>query len=376
MMDGYLCIDAMIALSQHDMQGLVNIAYRFSVQWRFLFSVPKCMVMVYGDQQGDGLVKLGHETLQKVSTSKHVGTVMVTKSNMDIVEYEKRLTDSRKTMYGFLSLGDRKSPVSPMSAMKVYGSKVLPKLMYSVGVSNISKKAVTMLEDAHWIMAKHIQGLHSRTPNVAVLRSMGWLTIEAHVFIEQLRFIASVIQLHPDNIYKKVLRYTYMQNMLVYQQGHDTSPIRTILETSKKVGLFHKIREALEDGVVFTKGQWKRNIMEAVAKYDKRKWKVTCTLYSDNGMESYRAILPDTYTDVWPWWRYASQNVANVRCCMLLLKLCTGDVPIFDRGSNICKICDRVCDGRKDLHMLFMCDQLKGYLQHLGTMLYKQCLKV
>jgi hypothetical protein len=43
---------------------------------------------------------------------------------------------------------------------------------------------------------------------------------------------------------------------------------------------------------------------------------------------------------------------------MSLLRLCTGDVPIYDHNCNVCKLCMRECTGRKDVHMIFLCEKL------------------
>lgn len=348
---------AIITLSEANMQQLVDISYAFSIKWRFGFSSPKCMVLVYGDTVVSS-VTLGTEILQQVLSAKHLGTILVTVKNADVVEYERRLTEARKTVYSFLSLGDWRSPVSPLSAAKVYRSKALPIMLYGVGVSNMSEKAKATLENGHWMIAKHIQGISPKTPNVAVLRTMGWLSMEAYIHVEQLSFLVSVIQLHPDNLYKRVARYLFMGYVIANGQNNGNSPMTVILKTAKKVGLFDQVCEAFEEGIVVTKYEWKRRINQTVSEYDERKWRVTCSLYKDNGMENYREILPEKYTDVWPWWRHAYQRVNDARCCMSLLRLCTGDVPIYDHNCNVCKLCMRECTGRKDVHMIFLCEKL------------------
>jgi hypothetical protein len=116
--------------------------------------------------------------------------------------------------------------VSPTSAARVYKSKALPKIMFSVSVSNLSDKAITLLENGHWAIAKNIQGLPSRTPNVAVLLTLGWMSLESYVFIGQLRFLANIIVLDPGHIYKQIGRFLYVENVVI-GSTHESSPMRT-----------------------------------------------------------------------------------------------------------------------------------------------------
>ncbi len=53
---------------------------------------------------------------------------------------------------------------------------------------NYGSKSIKILENGHWLIAKHIQGLKPQTTNIAVLRSVGLTSIETEIQSGQLMF--------------------------------------------------------------------------------------------------------------------------------------------------------------------------------------------
>ncbi len=83
---------ALVTLSQYAIQKQVDVTVRFSQKWRFQFSSPKCLVMVFGKCDNNLSIKMNDVTLKGVVCSKHLGTILSSKPKDDVVAYEDRLS--------------------------------------------------------------------------------------------------------------------------------------------------------------------------------------------------------------------------------------------------------------------------------------------
>ncbi len=97
----------------------------------------------------------------------------------------------------------KKTPVNPTSAVKVYKQQALPRMLYWTEVSQLCSKSITILENGHWLIVNHIQGLKPQTSNIAVLTSVGLTSIETEIQSGQLMFFSRIVMLDPDNIYTR-----------------------------------------------------------------------------------------------------------------------------------------------------------------------------
>ncbi len=152
---------------------MLNTALYFSKKGRFEFSAPKSYFLVYSDIDTETNVYLAGEAIPKVKTAKHLGTLLVTKGANDIDFTEGRIANARRCICGFMSIGCRTTPITPLSGTRVYSSMGLSRMMYRLDVSDISPNSLKCLENTYWEMAKVIQGLNQSTPNPAVLPAIG-----------------------------------------------------------------------------------------------------------------------------------------------------------------------------------------------------------
>ncbi len=76
--------------------------------------------MVCGKCGNNLSIQMNEVTCKHVICSKHQGTILSSKLKDDVVTYEDRLSVARRTTYGLLSIGDKKTPVNPTSSVKVY----------------------------------------------------------------------------------------------------------------------------------------------------------------------------------------------------------------------------------------------------------------
>jgi hypothetical protein len=104
---------AVVTLSSMALQTMVTVAYTYSCRWRFTFSPPKCMCMVFGAIVQDNIqIQLGDIVLKISNAEKHLGTVLTPVITHDYEYIEKRVQKARSQVYGFMSLGGRRYPVN------------------------------------------------------------------------------------------------------------------------------------------------------------------------------------------------------------------------------------------------------------------------
>ncbi len=116
------------------------------------------------------IIKMNDATLKHVVCPKHLGTILTSKPKDDVVAFEDRFSVLHRTTYGLLSIGGKKNPHNPTSAVKVYKQQALPRMLCGTEVSQLCNKSIKILGNGHWLIAKHIEGLKPQTSNITVLR--------------------------------------------------------------------------------------------------------------------------------------------------------------------------------------------------------------
>ncbi len=90
-------------------------------------------------------------TLKRVEYSKHLGTILLSTPKEDLVTHDARLSVGRRSTYGFLSTGDKRTPVNPTSAANVYKQQALPRMLCGSEGSQLSSKSIKILGNGHWL---------------------------------------------------------------------------------------------------------------------------------------------------------------------------------------------------------------------------------
>ncbi len=104
-------------------------------------------------------------------------------------------------------------------------------------------------------------------------------------------------------ISKRVARVCFIQAVygnIEEKQG----PVNQVIEIARKKGILNSFIDVIMNAYFLYKSQWKNIVKEKSHEYDKTRWELTCGLYE--GMDIYIKIMPELYTDIWPWWIYSS----------------------------------------------------------------------
>ena len=356
----------LVTLSRDSLQQLVNVSENYSSKWRFKFSPTKCILMCFGCNVNDGkTVSLGGTEIPRVEKTKHLGSCLATKPGMDVEYFEDKITKGRKCIFGLMGIGNKNSPVSPLTVGKVYETVSIPTMLYGVEVCHISAKAMKLLESAHWAIAKHIQGLYSQTPNVAVLPGLGWTHIDGVIDRLRLTFYGGLCRLDASNIYKQVARLRFIQCKYDQRTGMSTSPTSIIVKTLRKYKLYQKVEGCMTGGELMSKWEWKNTTKTVVYKVDKQRWNATCQMYSK--LDVYKEIVKDNQP--WEWWKFAKNNVEYTRSCMILLRMCVNSnvSKIRNETNEKCLLCGDIYE-YESVHVVFECRKLEPVRQQNYSM--------
>ena len=79
-------------------------------------------------------------------------------------------------------------PVTPKVLGKLYWCVSIPRMTYGLEVAPIAARKLDELEQAHRRHARNVQGLSRSSPNPAVLSTLGWLSLSAHISKIKLMF--------------------------------------------------------------------------------------------------------------------------------------------------------------------------------------------
>ncbi len=141
-------------------------------------------------------------------------------------------------------------------------------MLYGTEASQLCSKSIKILENGHWLIAKHVRGLKPQTSNIAVLRSVGLTSIKTEIQSGQLMFFSWILMLDPDNIYKRVAMVHFIQAVygnIEEKQG----PVNQVIEIARKKGILNSFIDVIMNGCFLYKSQWKNMVKEKSHKYDK-----------------------------------------------------------------------------------------------------------
>lgn len=112
----------------------------------------------------------------------------------------------------------------------------MPSVTHGLEVAELTQQQQAIFEQAQSPAGKVIQGLPTRTANVACIATLGWPSMECHLDMRRLLFLWRILLLPVSCIYKQILiiRVTYH---IFNPEGLHLGPLSGIIKTFKKYGL-------------------------------------------------------------------------------------------------------------------------------------------
>lgn len=122
--------------------NMLNIAYEYSIKWRFNFNASKSCVLEFHPSKrkpnSDHVWYLGNDTISPQDTYNHLGILVNNKCN-----FSDRINSAcRKGNITFYALSDIGSPyLNPLTIASMYKTVVRPSVLYGCELwNNLSAK--------------------------------------------------------------------------------------------------------------------------------------------------------------------------------------------------------------------------------------------
>ena len=223
-------------------QVMLNIAYAHSRKWRYSFNATKSEIVCFNTKNKCESFWLGREKVPIVDQSKHVGTIMTPSAKLYRQFVQDKIYSGQRAFMATKGIGSRRVPLSTKAVSRLYWAISVPIMTYGQEVMAVDTETVTLLDSAHWKMAKCAQGLPDQTPNPAVLPQLGWRTLSGHIEVMKMLFLWRVLLLPMKSIYKKLA----LKRIIQWSNGNEQSgPIATALVIARKYDLISIVLNAV-----------------------------------------------------------------------------------------------------------------------------------
>ena len=333
----------LISIHEHCLQNMLNIAYNYSIKWRFQFNAQKSCVMCLSKRTQPLLLKLGNQIIPYQTGYIHVGVPLTASSEWLATELHKRVARGRRCILAAMSLGNYDVPMAPNVCAKVYWSMAIPQIAYGLHLTSLSAMHWDVLEVSHKNIAKRVQGLSKSAPNPVPLATLGWLSISAHIAVARISFILAISLLPLDNVYRR-LAFIRINNHSM--RPKQIGPVAESLHAAAKYGMLNNVTEAFNGNDVRTIKSWKGHVKKKVVEIETQRWLMSCILYS-----RLRIFSSAIKQFMWPWWKHAALYVEDTKSCTKMLRLM---IEFTDNHHAICKFCNEYCVISAE-HFIFEC---------------------
>ena len=269
-----------------------------------------------------------------------MGVVLSSERKQSQKIYADRMAVGRNALFAAKGLGSHNVPVTPKVLGKLYWSVSIPRMTYGLEATPISARELDELEQAHRQHAKIVQGLSRSSPNPAVLATMGWLSLSAHISKIKLVFLWRILCL-PGNVYKDVV-LTILNKCFQCKNyvNIDTGPIQDMYKAVCKYNMKDELIRCIQMGEYGNISERKRLIKRIVWEHERCSWRASCLMYPS--LDIYCQTVEDIRLHT--WWTYADKFphfTAKISTVMSLL------LGTQSKGTNekaykkkSCELCD------------------------------------
>ena len=347
-----------LVLYKTALNNCFNMAVKYSRKWRYDFNYDKTKVLLWGNDTDPNVDIVMNENVIDINVSaKHMGVMLCTDKKSECIAFEERVGSAKSVLMAARGMGNNFVPMAPSILSKLYWSMCIPKLVYGLEVTNVYDENVCLLETAHRINAKNIQGIPLTVSTPAPLATLGWLSISSYVDIQRIMFLIRTCCLPDENFYKRVMMYRIdnlrQNNELCFKMK---SPVYIMLQSFKKYGLYEMLLNCMDKNDFGSVIMWKKYVKKSVWDLEYIQWQVTCSMYSK--LKIYNISVKEI--KLHPWWEVVKIFPYMFKKVSAVLSVLMGDQPrglqIFDQLR--CQICH---DYKVDcaFHVLFECVTLE-----------------
>jgi hypothetical protein len=351
---------AIIAIHKRLLQKLLNIAYQYSLQWRFDFNASKTEIIRFGNDLCPSTeLRLGDQQIVVKNGGIHMGIPLTLDGVFEANCVQDRIDSAHRAYYSIQGLGNKYSPVTPLVASKLYWAICVPRLIYGLEIACLSATNTRKIECSHGSMAKAIQGLPSQTSNAACLAPLGWCSLESHLDKLKLLFLWRILLMSTQCIYKQVAISKLC--FYIYECTDDNKcwgPLWDILQTFKKYDILDILLDALTSGTYMSIFEFKNLVKGKVLHSENQRFNIACHMYKT--LSLYNQCV--TRIECWTWWVFAYHRPDKIKSCRILAQLLFGESCLKEhtarfKGNHFSKSCQNCNSYQTESvsHLLFMC---------------------
>ena len=326
---------------------------QFGCKWRFQFNAKKSAILVYGEENWERKIgnknrfyKLGKDKVQEKLEYDHVGIkACVLEENSRV---EEKLAKGRRALNATAGLGIRKNGLVVATCNLIFWTIVIPIITFGCELWSISDSDILRLQAFQRYAGRRVQRFPQRSPSSSSFFGLGWVRLETLISVKKVLFIHTLVRMINNNRLSTIFKARVLDYLKDRENGESNvhcSPIFSMLNSSKKLGLIDIVLDTICGRVRFSKSMWSKMVWEKAWETDDAYWRSTCLIFKRNDL-LYSTIANPRYL---VWWQLADkfpqlqkmcENMARLICRTSQLKCDDFRLKDSPIGSRICLNCN------------------------------------
>ena len=197
---------ALIAFSADELQAMLDIVSQYATKWRYRINSLKSKVFLFGSNRLPATTwTIKDQKVEAVKKHLHLGILRST-APFTSSRTSRHINLGRSSFFALNWVGTRFGCLHPITALRLYTSISLPKMLYGAELWSLTYTDLKMLEISHRKILRFIQGLPLRCPKEGVRIFLGCSTIADLITTKKLSFLLSIATLPSEARPRQVLQ--------------------------------------------------------------------------------------------------------------------------------------------------------------------------
>ena len=341
---------ALISLTKYGLQQLMNICYRYSLLWRYLYNALKCAILVFNESSSAFSRTrrqwyLGDDEVLERTSYVHLGIEckkeMTVKNG--IIQASSKI---RQNYFWLLNSGIDGKNLHPLTLKKLYEMIVLPRALYGCEFwHNMTHDEVLMLERSHRLCVKSMQGLDRYTRSCVALSLIGSCPLEQEIRKKKMILFGQLSRLDPYYTFKRLFMYRVVS--MHYFNDITYGFVLDALNIIAGLDLNHVMTEFINIGIFPSKYSWKALIRSKLCGQRDLDFE---SEVAENQLDRFIRLHPDIKPNY--FWELSKRNLNLLPCCRSVIQLIGILFNCFPR--SICPACGDEIDNIVE-HVVLRC---------------------
>ena len=372
----------LLSTSKGRIQQMVNVAFAYSLKWRYTYNVNKCELLICGTDGEDcvgGASETASETSSEISSSctchyGHItlnGTPIKNSKNVKYLDCQvsfqnhkiRVASKARATLAMVCGIGLGKLSVA--AAVNLWSSLIRSQLEYGCEIWG-DEEAWLEGEYIQHEMARRILNCGVRTPIAAMMGDLGWMRLVARRDLQRLMFWGKLVKMSNYRLTKRV----YLQ------RKRDFVRCRSILNWCSHT---HSLLSSLDlmeywndEHLIQDLDDWRKEVSGKIFEREQRLWRNECILKPK--LRTYRTFKTELKLESYlGYGSFLSRSVFfSIRSSSCRLRIETGrwKRPKEDEKDRLCEVCGEQGKVETEVHFVTECNRY----QELRMFLYSEIL--